>query len=113
AVNEALDGVGWSLELDGPQTYLVFQLQDLQVLQKALSFLQSGNGAEEGVLHLGRFGSASVSLLWDNENFPKCFIIVGPKARSTRRLSMEAEDIQALREAVEQVVKDLPPGSES
>src|SRR5438067_1519342 len=111
AVDEALDRNAWSLEIEGPQTYLVFQLQDLKVLPAALGFLQSGprpirgrdwHGGESS-LTLGRFGSASVSLVWDNEDFLRCFILVGPKARSTLRLSLEAEDIPMLIEALQQV----------
>lgn len=115
AVDESPEGDEWSLEIDGPQTYLVFQLRELSVIPRALRFLQAGPGStrakggpEEEALYLGRFGSASVSLHWDNESFPRCFLVIGPKARSTLRLSFEAEDIQMLSEALLQVVKDLP-----
>src|SRR5262249_3426463 len=112
----------WSIEIDGPQAYLVFQLQDLKVVPAALRFLQSGPASNqdpewrgdhdnESVLTLGRFGSASVSLVWDNEDFPRCFIVIGPKARSTLRLTLEAEDIKMFIEALRQVVKDLPDAS--
>jgi hypothetical protein len=119
AVDETLDRDEWSLEIEGPNAYLVFQLQDLAILSVARRFLQSrpptdpvGNAPAthggEVELTLGKFGSASVSLAWDNEDFPRCFLIVGPKARSTLRLSLGAEDIQALGEAFGQVVNDLP-----
>src|SRR3954453_17563537 len=101
-VDQSLDRDEWSLEIDGPQTYLVFQLRDLRVIPEALRFLRSGppsnrakghrHSGGESALHLGRFGSTSVSLLWDNEDFVRCFIVVGPKARSTLRLSLEAKD---------------------
>src|SRR2546430_1299220 len=80
-VDEALDREEWSLEIEGPQTYLVFQLHDLPVISKALHFLQSGSftkcrtsgpdESEENTLDLGRFGSSSVSLLRDDEGFPR------------------------------------------
>jgi hypothetical protein len=117
AVDEAASGDEWFLELDGPQVYLVFQLENLKVVETVLQFLQagslraSGRGDSEAALPLGRFESAAVSLLWDNEDFPRCFIVVGPAARSTLRLSLEAEDIQMLVEALRQVVKDIPQGS--
>jgi hypothetical protein len=117
AVDESLERGGWSLEMDGPQIYLVFQLRDLDVIPKALQFLESGSArgarkrqrgeAEEAALYMGRFGGASVSLVWDNEDFPRCFLIVGPKARSTLRLSLESEDIRMLSEAFRAVLKDL------
>jgi hypothetical protein len=118
SVDQSLDRDEWSLEIDGPQTYLVFQLQDLRVIPKALRFLQSGPGSneakgrhdktEEGALHLGRFGSATVTLVWDNEDFVRCFIVIGPKARSTLRLSLETEDIHMLTGAFRQVMNDMP-----
>lgn len=109
AVDESLDRNEWSLELDGPQTYLVLQLQDLKVIPNALRFLQAGpRPGNESALTLGLFGSASVSLLWDNEDFPRCFLVIGPEAGSTLRLSLGAEDIQMLIEALRQVVEDLP-----
>src|SRR5262245_64933289 len=118
AVDEPLDGDEWSLELDGPQTYLVFQLRDLKVISEAVRFLQSrpssdpasrrDEEADVAELTLGRFGSAAVSLIWDNEDFPRCFLVIGPKARSTLRLSLDAEDIRMLSEALRQVMNDLP-----
>src|SRR5205085_1352999 len=75
AVDESLDRGDWSVEIDGPQVYLVFQLQDLNIISTALRFLLSGpaltqahgcrGSRDESSLTLGRFGSASVSLLWD------------------------------------------------
>jgi hypothetical protein len=119
AVDESLDREEWSLEIDGPQVYVVFQLKDLKVIPAALRFLQAGIKAKrsqaggrrhenESDLSLGKFGSASVSLAWDNEDFPRCFLIIGPRARATLRLSFEGDDIQMLIEALGEVVKDLP-----
>jgi hypothetical protein len=120
AVDESLDRENeWSLEIDGPATYLVFQLRDLQAVSEALDFLQSRShrkpsqerppAAERAdSLTLGTFGTASVSLLWDNEDFPRCFLVVGPRARSTMRLSLDQDDIAMLVEALEQVVEGLP-----
>src|SRR5579864_4400288 len=73
AVNESLDGDEWFLEIDGPQTYLIFQLSDGKVIAQAVRFLESSSqpnttleqSSEENALTLGRFGSASVSLLRD------------------------------------------------
>jgi hypothetical protein len=122
AVEEALDREEWSLELEGPQVYLVFQLQDLHVIPAALGFLQSGaktsrpaagsqGSRSEPELNLGKFGSASVSLAWDNEDVLRCFLIIGPRARATLRLTFEAEDVPMLIEALRQVVEDLPRGA--
>jgi hypothetical protein len=110
ALDESLEGEEWSLEIDGPQVYLVFQLEDLTIPRQALDFLQleprGGKGGAE--LVLGKFGPASVSLLRDNEGPPRYFLVVGPRASSTLRLSLTGEDIQMFGEALRQVVADLP-----
>jgi hypothetical protein len=122
AVDESLDGDAWSLEIDGPQAYLLLRLSDLKVIPAALHFLQSGPGSNQtrelgndrppdAALTLGWFASASVALVWDNEDFPRCFIVIGPQAQSTLRLSLDAEDIQMLTDALRQVAEDLPHSS--
>ncbi len=120
-VDEVLGGEEWLLEIDGPQVYLVFQLKDLAVPQKALCFLESELQADrsggrheqrhDDALILGWFGSASVSLLRDNEDFPRCFLVVGPRAQSTLRLSLGTDDMQMLAEALRQVVEGVPQTS--
>src|SRR5262249_37920709 len=114
AVDESLDGDGWTLELDGPQTYLVFPLRDLSVLSKMLRFLQEGPGSNEtkSPLHLGRFGSSAIPLVWENENSPRCFPVIGPRAGATLRLSREADDIAMLRDALQQVLNALPQAAD-
>jgi hypothetical protein len=118
AVDESPDGNGWSLELDGRQAYLVFRLQDLNVLPAALSYLQAAVNAQDtggnNGLVLGRFGSSSVSLMWDNEDPLRCFLLVGPESDATLRLSFDGEDIRMLVEALRQIVADLPkPASDA
>src|SRR5437879_2874848 len=117
AVDESVDGAH-SLELDGKHVYLVFQLKHSRVIREAVRFLQPGmrgsepknrHACEETEMLLGSFGSASVSLLWDNEDVSRCFLVIGPKARATLRLSLDAEDIEMLGDALEQVMKELRP----
>jgi hypothetical protein len=123
-VDESLDGNRWYFDLDGPTCYLVFQLKDLQVIRDALKFLQyrlggSGvqipRGPEKGdqELCLGQFGSASVWLLWDDEETLRCFLVVGPRAQATLRITLLAEDIEMIVDALRQVVQDLPESSSS
>jgi hypothetical protein len=108
AVDETGRRNEWLMEIEGPQTYLVFRLRELKVIAAALRFLQEADEGNGAALRLGRFGSASASLMWDNEDFPRCFLIIGPRARSTLRVSLEGEDIEMFIEALQQVVKDLP-----
>jgi len=117
-VSEALGGGDYSLEIDGPQAYLLFNLSDLRVLKKAFRLLQGalhangrqgeGLATSEDRLPLGHFGAASVTLVRDNEESPRCFVVVGPKARSTLRLTLQADDIRMVSAAIEEIVKDLP-----
>src|SRR3954447_14354782 len=77
SVDESLDGNRWFLEIEGPQTYLTFRLRDLEVIPQALHLLHSCHGpnlAQESTLELGQFGSSTVTLVRDNEDFPRCFL---------------------------------------
>jgi hypothetical protein len=118
AVDESLERDEWSLEIEGPRAYLFFRLQGLGKVRDALLFLQAhleATGCEErtkeDALLLGRFGSASVSLLWDNEDFKRCFLLIGSKARSTVRFTLEEDDLKQIIEALGQVVSELPQAS--
>jgi len=110
SVDESPSGE-WSLELDGSQTYLVFQLCGLEVLQDTFNFLSPTTGAgdqqKQDRLVLGTFGSTPVSLLRDNEDFPRYFLLVGPVEKSAIRLNFDEEDIGMIRDALSQVLADL------
>src|SRR5260370_22711759 len=110
-VDESPDGTEWTLQLDSAQTYLVFRLADLAVIQDALDFLDAGlrldpKGREletlgdRGEFAFGRFGSASVSLRWDRgEDFRRCFLIVGHTPHSTLHLGLDTDDVRLIVEA--------------
>jgi hypothetical protein len=107
-LDESGEGTQWSLQLDGPQAYLAFAVDDLDLIAQAREYLRAGQARTEA-LPLGQFGSASVSLHWDNEDGQRCFLIVGPTARSALRLTLSAEDTKMLADAFDQIVEDLPP----
>lgn len=119
SVDEGSDGHELSLEIEGPQVYLVFRLRDLAVISEAIAFLQQTPDATNGKgdhpqrqrnvmeLGLGQFGSVPVSLLWDNEDFPRCFILVGPSTQSALRITFDSSDISMLIEALQQVAEDI------
>lgn len=120
-IDESDCGDEWSMQLDGPQVYLAFQLRDLGVVSEVIRLLQAPPyGAARSdrqtstepneAVTLGKFGTAPVSLVWDDEDFPRCFVIVGPDARSALRLSLGPEDIEMLLQAFQQVAEDLPHG---
>jgi hypothetical protein len=118
-INECFNRDEWEIEIEASHTYLAFQLDDLSTVRAMLDFLRTGprltppDNGQENVrdvtsLSLGRFGSAAVSLIWDNEDFLRCFLVIGREGYSTLRLSFDEEDIGMLIEALEQVVEDLP-----
>jgi hypothetical protein len=110
-IDESLDrGDEWSVQLQGPQVYLAFRLRDLGVVAEVIRFLQVPQEPKEP-LTLGTFGTAPVSLVWDNEDFPRCFLKVGPDDHSAMHFSLGREDIEMLLEALQQVAEDLPPGN--
>lgn len=119
AINDCLARDEWWIEIESSEIYLTFQLGELNVVRAALAFLRCDpwglsitngqqNVSNATALVLGRFGEASVSLLWDNEDFVRCFLMMGPHGQSTFRLSFYEEDVRMLIEALEQVVTDLP-----
>ncbi len=121
AVDESLEREGeWSIELDGKTNYLIFQLRDLHAIAEAIDYLQRGlsepetsnqQRRTESAYHLilGKFGTYAVWLEWDDELPLRLFLIVGPNARPTMRLTLQREDAETLLEALRQVADDLPP----
>src|SRR5437660_8204925 len=81
AIDEVLDRENeWSAEIEGPNVYLVLRLHDLRVISEAIRFLNLQQPGGGGALPLGKFGAAAVSLEWDNEPPPRCFLVIGPRA---------------------------------
>jgi len=115
SIDESLEGKNeWFAEIEGPQTYLVFQLNDLKTIGQITTFLEQRLGTtatqrRNDMLKIGSFGKTAVSVLWDNEEVPRCFIVIGsPTAISTVRISLLAEDIQMFLQALHQASQDLP-----
>lgn len=106
-LDESYDGTRWSLQLDGPQIYLDFALKDLRVIGQALEYLRAGQPRADA-LHLGQFDSSGVSFHWDNEDAPRCFLIVSG-AGSVMHVTLSVEDTSMIAGALEQVLGDLPP----
>ncbi|MBL8798133.1 MAG: hypothetical protein JNM56_29820 [Planctomycetia bacterium] len=107
SVDESLDSVNhWSLEIDGPQFYLVVQLKDLASVAATLNFLRNPTPTAPPVT-LGKFGFAWASLVWDDEPPNRCFVVI-QTGKSALRLTLQPEDVEMLKEAFQQVVADLP-----
>jgi hypothetical protein len=61
-------------------------------------------GREE--INLGHFGGAVVQLIRDNEDFARCFIVIGPRSRSTLRLSISGDNVKPFTQALRKAVAD-------
>jgi len=113
---------GWEAELEGPNLYASFSLQNLDVIKNALEYLQTRILVEHGASHektarregltLGKFGESKVELIWDDEDFERCFLVVGPAGGSVIRLSLFGRDIEMLTLAFRKVVEQLPANPE-
>jgi hypothetical protein len=114
-IDESHDGSELNMQIDGPQAYLGFALEDLQVIPMLHSYLQAGLQPEQGGgqqnedgVTLGRLGSMSVSIIQDDEFATRWFIIINGKADAVVRLTLDAADVEMLVEALRQVMEDLP-----
>ena len=112
-LSEVPDSEDWLLEIDSPHAYLTFTISELTVLQKAVRLLNeslSDSGkkrtfsAETDEIALGTFNGTDVILLRDNEDFPRCFLAVGPKASSTLRISLYEAEMRAFTKALQDVM---------
>ncbi len=113
ALDESLDRDNdWILEIEGPNVYLALCVDDLDLIPMALSVLQpalyNNERPKRAALTLGALGPAMVSLLRDDEQPLRCFLVVEPQAGSTLRLTLDAEDMRMLADALHQVSEVLP-----
>lgn len=111
---------GWILEIDSPQLYLTFQLADLYAIDRAIDLLVSSlalcaeNGehrfdsTQDDVL-LGHFGGTTVRLLRDDEDFPRCFVVVELDSRSTLRVNLDEDNIRIFAGALKHAREVCPP----
>lgn len=105
----------WIGEIEGPNFYITFQLNDIRIVSQVKSFLtqQPTNRLNQRIqfaqasLVLGKFGQTSVSLVRDDESLDRCFLIVGGKSRSCIRISLFKEDMRMLEDAFCQASMDL------
>lgn len=112
-IDESLDrDREWEAEIEGPNLYVGFSLGDLQVLKDARDYLRSGRtppgSSPRDGLTLGTFGASKVLLIRDDEDFDRCFLVIGASGRSTVRLSLLGEDMKGLSQALEAAVARLP-----
>lgn len=119
SIDESVKGAPkWFAEIEGPAIYLSFQLVDRDIIDKMIAFLdrrvsaaarsqktQPGQRGEE--LTIGNFGRASVSLIGDNEEEERCFLVIGPQGSCCMRFPLVGKDTRMILAALRQVHEDL------
>jgi hypothetical protein len=116
-LDEPLDNAhGWVVEIEGPHVYVSCSIQDPHVLRDVRDFLQSREATPEGSaasqprsdeLTLGKFGPSRIWLVWDNEDFDRCFLIIGPTGDFTVRWTLLREEIRSLMDAIQAALDQL------
>src|SRR4029077_1897334 len=99
----------WEVEIEGPNFYITFPLKKLEILRDTLDYLQTRILGEKEMPHpksikqdgltLGKFGASKITLIWDDEDFDRCFLIIGGTGNSTIRLSLFGNEIKELSKA--------------
>ena len=118
SVDEIADSKNWLLEIDSPRVYLTFELADLSVLERAIALLNSTLDRQNALgthsfvpetddVALGSVSWATVHLLRDNEDFPRCFLVVDSGSRSTLRITLDEDSIRAFAEALVRATRDF------
>jgi hypothetical protein len=110
----------WEAEIEGPKFYMTFSLKRLRILREAVDYLQDrilGEGrsrlkaTNQDGLTLGKFGASKITLIWDDEDFDRCFFLVRGSGHSAIRLTLLGEEIRKLSQAFQKVVEQLPSDS--
>jgi len=108
----------WFAQIEGPSVYLYFELPSPLMVGELFQFLDRRAGVRNGPrapgavakgesLSVGSFGQYSVRLAWDDEFEDRCFVVIGPSATSTVRLTLVGEDAVMLARALGQAREDL------
>jgi hypothetical protein len=105
AIDENLDKKDdWALVIQFHNHYFACQLLNLSVPRQVLGFLSNPASPPLGI---GKFGQAAVELRFDHE-VDRCFLVVGPRSKSTLHLAIEGPDLETFVAAWKLVVADLP-----
>jgi hypothetical protein len=119
AVDETVSGAEvWFLQIDGPTTYLYFEIAGPDMINRVLDFIRSNQPSREETsgpqsaecadeLAIGRFGEFNVSLVWDRETGDRCFVRLLGAAGSNLHVALGADDLEDLANAFLQVREDL------
>lgn len=101
----------YSMELESSRAYVRFQLVNRQVVASMHDYLRRVAGAatltDDGSLVVGTGGQSQDLLVWDDESHDRCFLMVGFGGKSLVRITLLAEDIDAISDALGQLLPDM------
>ena len=102
------------MQIESPTVYLYFEIDDRKVVDDILSHdkvrrqtAKERSASKPDSVILGRFGSESVSLLWDDESNDRFFVLIGDSPEHHLRLSFTNDSYRQLIEAFNQLKDEL------
>ncbi len=116
SIDESLGEVSlWSVQVEGRELYVEFQLTSLAVIDETIEFLQKGLArvrqstslAGEAEKRLGKWGAAPVSLLWDSEEQIRCVLLIGPHRNCALRYVLHETEVTSILDALKQAAAEL------
>jgi hypothetical protein len=115
-IDECINSDEYLMELDGPRAYFVFKLVGLESVSNMAHYLAEGlRLKKEGQLRIGdndgltigQYDSSSVSLIWDDEESVRCFLVIRSNGKPAMRFMFDESDITDVLAALDQVLGDL------
>lgn len=116
-LDESLDGPQrWFLQLEGPSIYLYFEIENPQVVDAVLCFLEqfvesaklaNSSLAQNGELQISSIDRTRISLIGDDEGDQRIFILIENAADCVSRFTLASDDLRHLKDALRQVRDEL------
>lgn len=115
-IDECFSSDDYLMELDGPRVYFVFKLIGLEAVSSMARYLDEGlrlkkagqlRIGENNGLIIGQYDTSSVSLIWDDEESIRCYLVIGSDGKAAMRFTFEESDVADVLGALDQVLGDL------
>jgi hypothetical protein len=115
AIDETTSGVDrWFVQIEGPTICFYFEIASPDMVEKMLQFLEYGQKKSHnkstqgnGLLLIGKDKRMPVTLVRDDEDSDRIFLLVGPQNRPIVRFAVVGADLTSLIGALRQAMEDL------
>jgi hypothetical protein len=115
AVDETTSGADrWFVQIEGPTVSFYFEIASPDMVEKMLQFLEYGQKKSHnkstkgnGLLLIGKDKRMPVTLVRDDEDSDRIFLLVGPQNRPIVRFAVVGADLTSLIGALRQAMEDL------